>query len=77
MLPQTIDPEGASSHDAPDALHYRDTMTDDEGDAEALPRRLLRAVETYKASCLAAGEQPAEDESWLILLAALRHADDK
>jgi hypothetical protein len=36
-------------------------------------RRLLRAVETYKAGCAVAGEQPTEEDSWLVLLAALQH----
>jgi hypothetical protein len=39
----------------------------------ALERRLLHAVETYKASCLAAGEEPTTEDGWLVLLAALGH----
>ena len=34
-------------------------------------RRLLRAVEHYRAASAARGEQPDEDELWLVLLAAL------
>jgi hypothetical protein len=34
-------------------------------------RRLLRAVEHYRAAAAARGEQPDEDELWLVLLAAL------
>jgi hypothetical protein len=41
----------------------------------ALERRLLRAVETYKASCTAAGEEPTTEDSWLVLLAALGHEE--
>lgn len=41
-----------------------------------LTRRLLRAVETYKASCLAAGEEPTTEDSWLVLLSALQLEDE-
>jgi hypothetical protein len=34
-------------------------------------RFILRAIEAYKASCAANGEEPTEEESWLVLLAAL------
>jgi hypothetical protein len=34
-------------------------------------RRLLRAVEHYRAASAARGEQPGEEELWLVLLAAL------
>jgi hypothetical protein len=37
-----------------------------------LSRHLLRAVETYKASCQVAGEQPTEEDGWLVLLSALQ-----
>lgn len=42
-----------------------------------LERRLLRAVETYKVACLAAGEEPTEEESWLVFLSALSQDSDK
>jgi hypothetical protein len=35
-------------------------------------RRLLRAVERYRAGCAARGVAPSEEEGWLVLLAALR-----
>jgi hypothetical protein len=38
-------------------------------------RRLLRAVERYKAVCLARGETPDDAESWRVLLAALSVED--
>ena len=45
---------------------------DDSGAAEARRTlRILRAVETYKVACAAEGKQPSEEESWLVLLAAL------
>jgi len=34
-------------------------------------RRLLRAVEQYKAAQLAHGEAPREDDAWLVLIAAV------
>jgi hypothetical protein len=39
--------------------------------ASVRSRRLLRAVEHYRAAAAARGEQPGEDELWLVLLAAL------
>ena len=39
---------------------------------EGLSRHLLRAVEAYKASCVAAGETPTEEDAWLVLLSALQ-----
>jgi hypothetical protein len=39
--------------------------------ASVRSRRLLRAVEHYRAAAAARGEQPEEDELWLVLLAAL------
>ena len=48
----------------------------DESDAE-LSRHLLRAVETYKASCAAAGEEPTQEDAWLVLLSALQLEDAK
>jgi hypothetical protein len=39
--------------------------------ASVRSRRLLRAVEHYRAASAARGEQPDEDELWLVLLAAL------
>jgi hypothetical protein len=38
-------------------------------------RRVLRAVEHYKAMQIARDEVPREDESWLVLLAALAAQD--
>jgi hypothetical protein len=38
-------------------------------------RRLLRAVEHYKAAQVARREPPREDESWLVLLSALASPD--
>jgi hypothetical protein len=49
-----------------------------EGEAEAdLSRHLLRAVETYKAACAVAGEEPTQEDAWLILLSALQLEDAK
>ena len=42
-----------------------------------LSRYLLRAVETYKASCAAAGEEPSQEDAWLVLLSALQLEDAK
>ena len=43
-----------------------------EGNAETRRSlRILRAVEAYKAACAAEGQQPTEEDSWLVLLAAL------
>ena len=43
-----------------------------DGDAETRRSlRILRAVEAYKAACAAEGQQPTEEDSWLVLLAAL------
>jgi hypothetical protein len=42
-----------------------------------LQRRLLRAVEQYKAACWAEGEEPTEEDAWLVFLAALQFEDDK
>jgi hypothetical protein len=35
-------------------------------------RRLMRAVERYRAVCAARGVEPSEEEGWLVLLATLR-----
>ncbi|HEX2035486.1 MAG TPA: hypothetical protein VHS99_15015 [Chloroflexota bacterium] len=40
--------------------------------ASSRTRNLLRAVERYKVVCAARGEEPKEEESWLVLLSALR-----
>ena len=49
-----------------------------EGESEAdLSRHLLRAVETYKASCAVAGEEPTQEDAWLVLLSALQLEDAK
>jgi hypothetical protein len=59
-----------------------ETETVARGEAEPAPRafldgasvrsrRLLGAVEHYRAAAAARGEQPDEDELWLVLLAAL------
>jgi hypothetical protein len=46
------------------------------GDVETLRRRrVLHAIEAYKAACAAEGREPTEEESWLILLAALHFPD--
>ena len=37
----------------------------------ATSRRLLRAVEQYRAACAARGIEPSEDERWSVLLSAL------
>lgn len=42
-----------------------------------LERQLLRAVETYKAVCAATGQEPSEEETWLVFLGALRAAGQK
>lgn len=38
----------------------------------ALTRRVLSAVETYKEACRVAGEEPTEEDAWLVLLSALQ-----
>lgn len=51
-----------------------------DGDLAADPqleRRLLRAVERYKAACAAAGEEPNASDAWLVFLSALRVEGDK
>ena len=48
----------------------------DDSDAD-LSRHLLHAVEAYKASCAAAGEQPTQEDAWLVLLSALQLEDAK
>ena len=48
----------------------------DEADA-GLSRYLLRAVEAYKASCAAAGEEPTQEDAWLVLLSALQLEEAK
>ena len=42
----------------------------------ATSRRLLRAVEHYRAACAARGIEPAEDEQWAVLLSALAAEPD-
>ena len=37
----------------------------------ATSRRLLRAVEQYRAACAARGVEPTEDARWSVFLAAL------
>ena len=51
--------------------------TRDEGADPVLTRRLLRAVETYKASCAVAGEEPTVEDGWLVLLSTLSREEDK
>ena len=47
-------------------------------EAEAgLSRKLLSAVETYKAACAAAGEEPTQEDAWVVLLSALQLEDAK
>jgi hypothetical protein len=47
-------------------------------DAESdLSRHLLHAVEAYKASCAVAGEQPTQEDAWLVLFSALQLEDAK
>ena len=53
-----------------------DELVETDGDSD-LSRWLLSAVETYKATCHAAGEQPTEEDAWLILLSALQLEDSK
>lgn len=38
-------------------------------------RRILGAVEQYKALCAARNEQPTEEDSWLVLLGAVTDAE--
>ena len=54
-------------------------VADEVGDeAEfGLSHTLLRAVEAYKASCAAAGEEPTQEDAWLVLLSALQLEDAK
>ena len=48
----------------------------EEGADPVLTRRLLRAVETYKASCAVAGEEPTVEDSWLVLLTTLSREEE-
>ena len=60
---------------APEALpqdELREDVSAEQAQQLELSRHLLRAVETYKASCLVAGEEPTEEDSWLVLLATLQ-----
>ncbi|HVG96610.1 MAG TPA: hypothetical protein VNK05_06915 [Chloroflexota bacterium] len=43
----------------------------DEERRTATSRRLLRAVEQYRAACAARGIEAPEDERWAVLLSAL------
>jgi hypothetical protein len=43
----------------------------DDARRDATSRRLLRAVEQYRAACAARGIEPPEDERWAVLLSAL------
>ena len=36
---------------------------------------VLSAVDAYKASCLAAGEAPTQEDVWLVVLSALQLED--
>lgn len=47
----------------------------DEVAASRRTRRILGAVERYKALCAARAEQPTEEDSWLILLGAVADAE--
>jgi hypothetical protein len=38
-------------------------------------RWVRSAVEAYKASCVAAGEEPTQEDAWLVLLSALQLED--
>ncbi|MDQ3700384.1 MAG: hypothetical protein M3442_05620 [Chloroflexota bacterium] len=38
-------------------------------------RRILGAVEQYKALCAAREEQPSEEDSWLVLLGAVTDSE--
>ncbi len=38
-------------------------------------RRILGAVEQYKARCAARDEQPSEEDSWLVLLGAVTDSE--
>ena len=61
---------------APEALpeeELREEVSAERAEQLELSRHLLRAVETYKASCQVAGEEPTEEDSWLVLLSALQH----
>lgn len=43
----------------------------DEARTSRRTRRALGAVERYKALCAARGQAPTEEDSWLVLLAAV------
>ena len=59
--------EEADSLAAPDAPPDEDELED----ADARTRRLLHAVESYKAACAAIGTEPTQEEAWLVFLSAL------
>jgi hypothetical protein len=44
---------------------------EDQEQRAATSRRLLRAVEQYRAACAARGVEPAEDGRWSVFLTAL------
>ena len=54
-----------------------ETELTEDTNGEVATRRLLRAVETYKASCLVNGEEPTVEDSWLVLLSALHLEENK
>ena len=61
--------ESAQSADAVEQVEAQDLV---EGVDAGLSRHLLRAVEAYKASCEAAGEEPNREDAWLVLISALQ-----
>ena len=68
-----MSPAGAQAVDAAEQESvFEGGQTPDGGQRS---RRLLRAVEQYKAACMARGAEPAEEEHWLVLLAALSAED--
>jgi hypothetical protein len=59
-----------------DSLAALDAPLDEDEmeDGDERTRRLLRAVETYKAACAAVGTEPTQEEAWLVFLSALGRA---
>lgn len=66
----------------PISVEEQDVAVEEELDAGTvvdpqLERQLLRAVERYKAACLASGEEPNASDAWLVFLSVLRVEGEK
>jgi hypothetical protein len=61
------DTVGAADHTIDELIDNIERHDDDQRSA-----RILSAVEAYKAACLAAGEEPTQEDAWLVVLSALQ-----